>query len=627
VQLTRPLAEGARLYLVMDLGELRRQARSFFLLYHMGVFVLLLVTTLGLRMALQRFIVRPITTLAGAVEQVRTRGEYRHRVPAAGSDEVARLGQGFNAMLAAIQERAREMRELTGFQRAILDNVAYGIISATPDGMTTSFNPAAERLLGYTSEEVVGRMNTVRWHDPEELAVRARQLSAELGVPIAPGFEVFTARPSRGLAEESEWTYFRKDGRRVPVLLSVTALRGETGQITGFVGLAYDATERRRLEAILLQSQKMEAVGQLAGGVAHDFNNILTVIMGFGNIAKLGMQPDDPHGPLIDQILTAAGRAADLTHGLLAFSRKQVILSKPVDLNLIVQNVEKLLRRLIGEDIELVVRLTADALTVMADGGQVEQVLMNLSTNARDAMPQGGTLLITTEVRRLGDDLALEHGLERPGDYALITVSDTGVGMDETTLGRMFEPFFTTKELGRGTGLGLSIAYGIIKQHEGTIIAYSEMGKGTTFKIYLPLLAQVAEVGQPEPDTPPPGGDETVLLAEDDPEVRELSGRVLRTAGYRLIEAVDGADALEKYQLHQDEIDLLILDMIMPRMSGMEVHDQVKRQHPGAKILFVSGYTADFIQKRGIGEPGINFISKPMSPRELLRKAREILDA
>jgi polar amino acid transport system substrate-binding protein len=199
--------------------------------------------------------------------------------------------------------------------------------------------------------------------------------------------------------------------------------------------------------------------------------------------------------------------------------------------------------------------------------------------------------------------------------------------MDETTLGRMFEPFFTTKELGRGTGLGLSIAYGIIKQHEGTIIAYSEMGKGTTFKIYLPLLAQVAEVGQPEPDTPPPGGVETVLLAEDDPEVRELSGRVLRTAGYRLIEAVDGADALEKYQLHQDEIDLLILDMIMPRMSGMEVHDQVKRQHPGAKILFVSGYTADFIQKRGIGEPGINFISKPMSPRELLRKAREILDA
>jgi PAS domain S-box-containing protein len=387
-----------------------------------------------------------------------------------------------------------------------------------------------------------------------------------------------------------------------------------------------DVTEYKKLEATLLHSQKMEAIGQLAGGVAHDFNNLLTAIIGFGNLAKMKTRPGDSQDTLIGQILDAAERAAHLTQGLLAFSRKQVILPKPVDINNIVKSIEKLLRRIIGEDIDFRALLAKQDLILMADAGQIEQVLMNLATNARDAMPDGGSLTLSTEAVLLGKDFVDAHGYGTPGRYALITVSDSGTGMDEATQKKIFDPFFTTKEQGKGTGLGLSIVYGIIKQHDGAINIYSEPGKGTTFKIYLPLIATPAAELIAEEGPPPPGGSETILLAEDNPEVRLITSMVLREFGYQVIEATDGADAVERFSAHAQHIDLMILDVIMPRMGGREVFDAVKATKPAQKVLFASGYTADSLQRKGMFEEGVQFIPKPMSPFELLCKVREVLD-
>ncbi len=406
------------------------------------------------------------------------------------------------------------------------------------------------------------------------------------------------------------------------------------GAVEGLVLILQNVTERKRaalekqkLEQQLQQAQKMESIGTLAGGVAHDFNNILTAIIGYGNIIKMKMKSDDPLRAPVDTILASAERAANLTQSLLAFSRKQIIHPRPVDLNCIVRGVEKLLHRLIGEDVDLVARLSPDCLTVMADAGQIEQVLMNLATNARDAMPDGGSLTITTQEELLDEGFMKAHGYGPPGNYALITVSDSGEGMDARTRDHIFEPFYTTKELGRGTGLGLSIVFGIIKQHNGSISVYSEPAKGTTFKIYLPLLPTGPEASRPaELLEPPRGGTETILLAEDDVVARELLKTILADFGYRVIEAADGQEAIDLYQERQAPIDLLIVDVIMPRKSGREVYDTVRTASPEAKILFISGYTADIIHRKGIFEEELMFISKPIHPADLARKVRTMLD-
>lgn len=406
----------------------------------------------------------------------------------------------------------------------------------------------------------------------------------------------------------------------------ITAERDESGRTLGALAFGRDITDRNRLEEQLRQSQKMEAIGQLAGGVAHDFNNILTAITGFGNLVKMKMNSDDPLQNSMDQILAASERAAHLTQGLLAFSRKQVLLPKPVDLNIVVSSIEKLLRRLIGEDIELTLSLREQSLIVLADAGQIEQILMNLATNARDAMPRGGTLAVSTEIRLLTEDFMGVHGYGKAGRYALIMVSDTGSGIDEATRKRIFEPFFTTKEKGKGTGLGLSIAYGIVKQHEGFINVYSEPRKGTTFRIYLPLIDQSVEEELEAQVEVPAGGSETLLLAEDDLDVRKLASSILREFGYHVIEAVDGSDALEKFRDNALEIDLAIMDVIMPKLSGPDAYKTIRIEHPGAKVLFISGYTADYLHGKGYFEEGAYFLAKPMSPLELLRKVREVLD-
>lgn len=370
----------------------------------------------------------------------------------------------------------------------------------------------------------------------------------------------------------------------------------------------------------------MEATGQLAGGIAHDFNNILTAIIGYGNLLKIKLKDNAHLQAYADQILASSDRAANLTQSLLAFGRKQIFIPMPVNLNEIVKRTEKLLSRIISENIELSAALTDKRLVVMADSGQIEQVLINLCTNARDAMPDGGILTAKTELIDLDSEFIHAHGYGKPGTYALASVSDTGTGMTEEIKKRIFEPFFTTKEIGKGTGLGLAIVYGIIKQHNGYINVYSEQGKGTTFKVYLPVVeAEVREEKLSEHITHT-GGTETILLAEDDIDVRKMTMTVLEEFGYTVIEAADGEEAINKFIANKDRVHLSLLDIIMPKKDGKEVCGVMKEIKPDVKVLFASGYASDIIHKMEIIEKGVNFIAKPVSPTELLRKVREVLD-
>jgi two-component system NtrC family sensor kinase len=396
-----------------------------------------------------------------------------------------------------------------------------------------------------------------------------------------------------------------------------------------FVAIFDVITEQKKLEAQLRQSQKMEAIGTLAGGIAHDFNNILNVIIGFGDLLHTEIKEDDPLQMYVKEILESANRATALTHSLLAFSRKQIISVKPVEVNGLIRRVEKFLKRIIGEDISFQAVLGEDKMTVMADSGQIEQVLMNLATNARDAMSHGGTLTIEAARVQLDESFATRHGYGKPGVYALLTATDSGEGMDEETKRRIFEPFFTTKELGRGTGLGLSLVYGIVKQHNGYIDVYSEPGRGSSFKIYLPLIddREATEALQPVAAASPSGGTETILLAEDDAALRKLGRIVLEAAGYTLISADNGEEAVQNFIEHKDEVRLVILDMIMPGKNGREAYEEIRKIRPDIKAIFVSGYTADKVHREGMLEAGLELLLKPVSTRDLLKKVREVLDA
>jgi len=390
-----------------------------------------------------------------------------------------------------------------------------------------------------------------------------------------------------------------------------------------------DVSERKHLEAQLMQSQRLESVGRLAGGVAHDFNNLLTAIMGNTELARDSLPANHPARADMDEIAKSSQRAAELTHQLLAFARKQIIESHVIDLNRLILEMDKLLRRLIGEHIELIVLAESGLWQIRADRGQIEQIVVNLAVNARDAMPGGGTLTIETRNVRLDHDYAHRHISVNPGCYVMLAISDTGTGMDEEIQDQIFEPFFTTKAPGRGTGLGLATCYGIVKQHGGTIWPYSEPGHGSTFKIYLPRVDAPAEDHRlPIAGDDLPYGTETILLAEDEPSVRMLAARVLRAQGYTIVEAEHGDAALELAHAWQGApFDLLLTDVVMPRMSGKTLSERIQTLYPASKVLFISGYTDSAIVHHGQLDPGIVFLQKPFSPAALARKVREVLDS
>jgi PAS domain S-box-containing protein len=391
--------------------------------------------------------------------------------------------------------------------------------------------------------------------------------------------------------------------------------------------LAHDVTERRSLEEQLRQSQKLEAIGQLAGGIAHDFNNLLTAINGYSDLTIEGLETEDPLRRNIEQVRKAGERAASLTRQLLAFSRKQVMQPKVLDINSLVVDLGKMLRRLVGEHIEFMTLLRPEAGRINADPGQIEQVILNLVLNARDAMPRGGKLIIETANIYLDEQYAQRHVAVKRGQYVMLTVSDTGIGMDPATQASMFEPFFTTKEIGKGTGLGLSTVYGIVKQSGGDIWAYSEVDKGTTFRVYLPRVTSDAQPYKRTTETESPArGTETVLVVEDDEKVRRLVREVLRKHGYEVLDAANGNAALSVAESHSGAIHLLVTDVVMPQLSGREVADRLAALRPEMKVLFMSGYTDDAVVHHGILDANTPFIQKPFATGALARKVRDVLD-
>jgi len=507
-----------------------------------------------------------------------------------------------------------DRRQAEKFIKNILESVGEGFIVIDNQYRILSANRAFCEYVKRPLEEVTGR--------------RCYEVSHYVNKPC---YEQGEECPVRYTFETGDphtviHTHYDKDGKPSYVEIRAYPMKNESGETISVIELVNDITEKRKLESQLRQAQKMEAVGLLAGGVSHDFNNILTAIVGYGNLLRMKMKEDDPLRHNVTQILASVERGANLTHSLLAFSRKQVMNPRPVNFNAIVESVHKLLKRLIGEDIELKTLLTAEDVTVMADSGQIEQVLMNLATNARDAMPNGGRLTIETERIEVKEAYITSHGYGLPGTYVLISVTDSGTGMDEATKAKLFEPFFSTKEVGKGTGLGLAMIYGIIKQHNGYINVYSEPGEGTTFKIYLPVIKAKIEAPTLPEVLPSAGGTETVLIAEDDESARELTKTVLQEFGYSVIEAKDGEDAVEKFMQNSKTIKLLLLDVIMPKKSGPEVLNEIKKVMPDIKALFISGYTADTIHKKKLLDEHINFVSKPFSPQVILQKIREVLD-
>ncbi len=521
---------------------------------------------------------------------------------------------GSTPFVLGISEDITEQRRTEAFIQNILQSVNDGFLVIDPEFRVISANRALCEMVGLPSDEIIGmRCHEVNHNRPRPCFESGEDCPAKRTLETGePSVAMHLHQTARGYAAYWE--------------LKAHPMRDAAGRIVSVIETVVDVSEKKRLENELLQAQKMEAVGQLAGGIAHDFNNMLTAIMGYGNLLHMKTDIDSPLRPYIEQILTSAERSADLTRQLLAFSRKQIISPKQTDINTLISGLEKLLVRVIGEDIEFRTVLHDGQLPAMVDPGQIEQVLMNLCTNARDAMPHGGLLAISTGLAYLDQEYVRVNSVEAPGRYGLIAVTDTGMGMDEKTVQRIFEPFFTTKETGRGTGLGLAIIYGIIKQHRGHIAVYSEPGKGSTFSIYLPLSDAPPDVSVPAAAMEPPRGTETVLIAEDSVEVRSITRQVLEGHGYSVMEATDGEDAIDMFRQYGDRIDLVILDVIMPKKSGREVYDELKIMRPDIDVLFTSGYTADIIHKKGILDTDLNFISKPVTPHSLLTKVRDVLD-
>ena len=490
--------------------------------------------------------------------------------------------------------------------RDLMDAAPVAIALANMEGDRIYINRKHYELFGYTLEDISTKAEFLRRAYPDPAyreTIPTFREAYKQGKELVP----------------YETTITCKDGTQRHVIVSATVVSNM------LLLMLDDITERKHLESQLLQSQKMEAIGTLAGGVAHDFNNILTAIIGFAAILQMDMEKDNPKRAYLDQILTAAQKAANLTQSLLAFSRKQQIDLKPHRMNDIVEQTTKLLKRLLTEDIGLKVALTSDNPSVMADITQMDQILINLATNARDAMPKGGTLRIETGMVRLDDEFIKVQGYGVPGNYAVLSVSDTGLGMDKKTKEHIFEPFFTTKEVGKGTGLGLSTVYGLVKQHNGYITVDSELNKGTMFRIYFPLVYSVREDSVPVPQDAKKGT-ETILVAEDDRGVRTLIVDILRRYSYTPIEATDGVEALRLFMDNKDKISLVICDVVMPKMNGKEVCEEIKRTSPTTKILFTSGYTRDVIIDKGVEDATVDFITKPINPREFLTKVREVLD-
>jgi PAS domain S-box-containing protein len=528
-----------------------------------------------------------------------------HAVPLRGADGEATGLLGITRDITERRQADDELRRSETRYRSLVRGALYGIYRSTIDGRLLEANPALVAMLGYESEEELIGIDWAHqvYRDPEE---RERLVQEYRDASQIDG-------------AEAHWK--KKDGTPINVRLSGRVMRNPVGSPVGYEMMVEDITAQRALEEQFRQAQKMEAVGQLAGGVAHDFNNLLTAILGSADLLLMDLPQEDPRREDLIAIRDAGERAATLTRQLLAFSRRQVLQPRVIGLNQVVAGIGKLLPRIIGEDIQLDLTLAPDLWSVSADPGQIEQVILNLAVNARDAMPDGGRLTIATTNSVLDALFAARNPIVQPGSYVRLSVTDTGQGMDEETLARVFEPFFTTKGPGKGTGLGLATVYGIVKQSGGYIFVRSRPAEGAIFDVYLPAVPPSAEEHAAAPPVASAGqGSETILLAEDDAAVRSLARRALEQYGYHVLEAVNGREALDIIRRHRGEIALLLTDIVMPEMGGRRSAEHILQTRPDIKVLYMSGYA-------GADRPdGRALVQKPFTPESLARKVREVLD-
>jgi len=510
---------------------------------------------------------------------------------------------------AQLKNQQEEYRQLSQAYRALLDNVPDGIVHLSPELEIRWTNTAARKMFNLEA----GSLSSGK-------SCHAAFWNKAMRCSSCPVVRSLASRSNEIGCISPEDDDRKFEIRAVPVI-------NADGTLGGVIEIIRDITAHRKLEEQFRQAQKMESIGTLAGGIAHDFNNMLSAILGYGELALEDLEETHPAYKSVRTILEAGARASHLTKDLLMFSRKQVSQKEPVDINALIARIEKFIRRVIGEDIQFETHLAKQPLTISADSHQIDQVLMNFATNARDAMPSGGYLSISTERLECDQDFIDAHGFGTPGPYVRIAVADTGKGMDKQTAAKIFDPFFTTKERGKGTGLGLAVVYGIVMDHEGHISVYSEPGNGTVLSVYLPLIAEKhgqlqGQIVQEKPR----GGKETILLAEDDWTVRELFARVLQQAGYTVITAVNGEDAVRTFTAHKDAIDLLVFDLVMPKMNGKQALEAIHRLRPEIKGIFVSGYAPENIQQKDLLEVHMGILYKPVSPKELLQTVRTILD-
>jgi PAS domain S-box-containing protein len=599
---------------------------------------------------------RPINKMISTIRKITT-GDLVQRVAVTSQDELGELASAFNQMTedlnknrskleeysthleSMVQERTSELEkkilELEESRKAILNiledateakNIAEEsekkyrtlfeeskdvIFISTPAGEILDINPAGVKLFGYSSKEELQKVNVadnlyMNYHDRE----RYHREMVE-----------------QGFVKDFELALKKKNGEKLTVLETATAVYNEKGEIAAYRGIMRDVTREKQLELQLFQSQKMEAIGILAGGIAHDFNNLLTTIIGNTQLGLMQIKPDNPIYQRFKEIEKTAHRAAALTKQILAFSRRQMLEIQALDINNLIKEFSKMIQRLIGEHIELKIITTEKPCPVSADPNALEQVLMNLAVNARDAMPEGGILEIQTERLIIEEDTPEQYPDCAPGEYVFLTISDTGVGIPPEIRDRVFEPFFSTKEPGKGTGLGLSVVHGIIKQHEGFIELESEQEKGTKFKMYIPVSSTAQKIQPDKTYQEIPEGSETILIAEDEEQLRNLAHEILDSLGYSVMLAKNGQEALEIFKGNKDEIDLVVLDMVMPKMGGQEAYKKMREIRPELPILFITGYSSGIEKiKEFLHYKELNLLQKPFTVESLANKVREVLN-
>lgn len=508
-----------------------------------------------------------------------------------------------------------EMQQQLGLLREIFENLGNGLLVIDKDFRIVLANRAFTEQSNRPLQDILGKHCYEFFHHLSRPCYQEGEK--------CPAKHTFAT----GKASATVYTHDEPGGDALAQEIKSFPIKDPSGNVSLVIETIRDITEQRKLDARFCNNEKMEAIVTLVGGIAHDFNNLLNIIIGYGELLRLTTTEKNTAGAHLDEILTAANRATQLTRSLLAFSRKQMIEAKPVSLNDIITGMKKRISRSLGRGRELRTDLTADEIIINADSAQFEQALMNLALNARDAMFDGGIFSISTALVHLDDEVIMTRGVAQSGKFAIVSCADTGIGMDTVTAGKIYEPYFTTKQTDKGTGLGLSVVHGIIRQHKGFIDVVSHPGKGTTFNIYLPVTEpeQPAAYASAAPDTEK--GTEMVLLAEDDGAARRLTKVILEKLGYSVIEALDGADALRKFSAQKEKIRLVILDVIMPQGSIKQVYEKMLALRPDIKAIFISGYTEDILKKNGMLEEGLHFLPKPILPAKLSKKVREVLDS